>query len=339
MAMFLLLKEGIRLGLHLHPFEVCSDCQLVFNTLWGAHRIDLDDRNADLLKLLKYMRRYYTSLIPEWQQREKMFWVDGLMRVMKLEGPDTNVDLRSLLKKVKSYLSGKPLFKFTQKQGSFNSLIKKIREESRQSSLLDSQQSSPPLDSQQLSPLDLHQRYQSEVEEKDKADILSHIITALRPSKVFIVMKESQSEARSKILKMYEDCRIEETSEDKEKKRSPHPNTKWSQSFDKLFIVVELPEAKDIMLDLKPEGHFHFSAMGADDMPYELDLELFDAINLEKLDIRAAASDLQNDENEVMNEANEVRSEKKANEDVGGSMVEQSKGEEAPTGAAKEEKP
>jgi len=42
-----------------------------------------------------------------------------------------------------------------------------------------------------------------------------------------------------------------------------------------------LPEAKDIMLDLKPEGHFHFSAMGADDMPYELDLELFDAINLE----------------------------------------------------------
>jgi len=35
---------------------------------------------------------------------------------------------------------------------------------------------------------------------------------------------------------------------------------------------------------------------------------------LQKLDIRAAASDLQNDENEVMNEANEVRSEKKANE-------------------------
>jgi len=35
---------------------------------------------------------------------------------------------------------------------------------------------------------------------------------------------------------------------------------------------------------------------------------------LQKLDIRAAASDLQNAENEVMNEANEVRSEKKANE-------------------------
>jgi hypothetical protein len=33
---------------------------------------------------------------------------------------------------------------------------------------------------------------------------------------------------------------------------------------------------------------------------------------LQKLDIRAAASDLQNDENEVMNEANEVRSEKKS---------------------------
>jgi len=35
---------------------------------------------------------------------------------------------------------------------------------------------------------------------------------------------------------------------------------------------------------------------------------------LQKLDIRAAASNLQNDENEVMNEAHEVRSEKKANE-------------------------
>lgn len=35
------------------------------------------------------------------------------------------------------------------------------------------------------------------------------------------------------------------------------------------------------MLNLKPEGHFHFSAKGADGMPYELDLELFDSINIE----------------------------------------------------------
>jgi hypothetical protein len=126
-AMFLLLKEGVRLALNLHPFEACSDCQLVFNTLWGAHRIDLDDRIADLLVLLKYMRRYYTSLIPEWQPREKMFWVDGVMRVMKLAPDENKVDLRRLLKKMESYLGGKPVFKFTQKQGSFYSLIKKSK--------------------------------------------------------------------------------------------------------------------------------------------------------------------------------------------------------------------
>lgn len=35
------------------------------------------------------------------------------------------------------------------------------------------------------------------------------------------------------------------------------------------------------MLNLKPEGHFHFSAKGADGMPYELDLKLFDSIDIE----------------------------------------------------------
>jgi hypothetical protein len=32
-----------------------------------------------------------------------------------------------------------------------------------------------------------------------------------------------------------------------------------------------------VKLKLKPAGHFDFSAKGAYDLPYELDLELFDA--------------------------------------------------------------
>jgi hypothetical protein len=69
---------------------------------------------------------------------------------------------------------------------------------------------------QQPYSLELHQRCQLEVEEKEKKIILPHIVTALRPSRVFIVMKKSQSEARSQVLKMFEDCTIEETSEEKE---------------------------------------------------------------------------------------------------------------------------
>jgi cytosolic prostaglandin-E synthase len=45
--------------------------------------------------------------------------------------------------------------------------------------------------------------------------------------------------------------------------------------------MIELPDAKDVKLNLKSEGHFDFSAKGVDDLPYELDLELFDAVNLE----------------------------------------------------------
>ena len=48
-----------------------------------------------------------------------------------------------------------------------------------------------------------------------------------------------------------------------------------------MFLTIELPDAKDVKLNLKPEGHFNFSAKGADDLPYELDLELFDAVNVE----------------------------------------------------------
>jgi cytosolic prostaglandin-E synthase len=48
-----------------------------------------------------------------------------------------------------------------------------------------------------------------------------------------------------------------------------------------MYLTTELPDAKDVKLKLKPAGHFDFSAKGADDLPYELDLELFDVVNVE----------------------------------------------------------
>lgn len=49
-----------------------------------------------------------------------------------------------------------------------------------------------------------------------------------------------------------------------------------------MFITIELPDAKDVKLTLQPDGHFYFSAKsGADNIPYELDLELFDSVNVD----------------------------------------------------------
>jgi len=63
---------------------------------------------------------------------------------------------------------------------------------------------------------------------------------------------------------------------------SRHPTTKWAQRSDRVFLTIELPDAKDVKLNLKPEGLFNFSAKGSDDLPYEFDLELFDAANVEE---------------------------------------------------------
>lgn len=48
-----------------------------------------------------------------------------------------------------------------------------------------------------------------------------------------------------------------------------------------MFLTIELPDAQDVKLNLKPEGHFNFSAKGSDDLRYEFDIELFDAVNVE----------------------------------------------------------
>ncbi|KAL6578289.1 hypothetical protein OROMI_010617 [Orobanche minor] len=60
-----------------------------------------------------------------------------------------------------------------------------------------------------------------------------------------------------------------------------HPIVKWAQRSDILFITVELPDAKNVKLNLDPEGKFFFSATGGvDNMPYEIDIHLFDKVDV-----------------------------------------------------------
>lgn len=61
---------------------------------------------------------------------------------------------------------------------------------------------------------------------------------------------------------------------------SRHPTVKWAQRSDKLYLTVELPDAKDVKLKLEPEGRFIFSAT-KDDIPYDVDIDLFDKIKVE----------------------------------------------------------
>ncbi|GFP79010.1 uncharacterized protein osi_027940, partial [Phtheirospermum japonicum] len=62
---------------------------------------------------------------------------------------------------------------------------------------------------------------------------------------------------------------------------SRHPPVKWAQRSDELCITVELPDAKNVKLNLDPEGKFYFSATsGVDNTPYEIDIDLFDKVDV-----------------------------------------------------------
>ncbi|KAA8522559.1 hypothetical protein F0562_013080 [Nyssa sinensis] len=62
---------------------------------------------------------------------------------------------------------------------------------------------------------------------------------------------------------------------------SRHPTVKWAQRSDKLYITIDLPDAKDVKLKLEPEGKFVFSAAsGADNVPYEIDIDLYDKVDV-----------------------------------------------------------
>jgi hypothetical protein len=48
-----------------------------------------------------------------------------------------------------------------------------------------------------------------------------------------------------------------------------------------VYLTIELADTKDVMLNLKHDGHFNLSAKDPDDAQYELHLELFGAIDFE----------------------------------------------------------
>ncbi|XXG79248.1 hypothetical protein AAC387_Pa09g0361 [Persea americana] len=64
---------------------------------------------------------------------------------------------------------------------------------------------------------------------------------------------------------------------------SRHPEVKWAERQDKVYITVQLPDAKNVNVNLEPDGVFTFNATaGTGDQPYELKLELFDKVNVEE---------------------------------------------------------
>ncbi|KAI5081122.1 hypothetical protein GOP47_0004305 [Adiantum capillus-veneris] len=63
---------------------------------------------------------------------------------------------------------------------------------------------------------------------------------------------------------------------------SRHPEIVWAQRSDCIFLTVELPDAKNPKVKLEPEGKFFFSAVaGPDLLLFEIELELFDKVNVE----------------------------------------------------------
>ncbi|KAJ9190493.1 hypothetical protein P3X46_001688 [Hevea brasiliensis] len=64
---------------------------------------------------------------------------------------------------------------------------------------------------------------------------------------------------------------------------SRHAFVKWAQRSDKIYITVELPDAKDVKLKLEPEGKFSSSAI-KDDALTRLSLNFLIKVNVEKVE-------------------------------------------------------
>lgn len=63
---------------------------------------------------------------------------------------------------------------------------------------------------------------------------------------------------------------------------SRHPEVKWAETTDKIFLTIVLADSKDTKVNLDPEGVLDFSAKaGPEDHVYELKLELHDKVNVE----------------------------------------------------------
>lgn len=63
---------------------------------------------------------------------------------------------------------------------------------------------------------------------------------------------------------------------------SRHPEVKWAERLDKVYLTIQLPDAKDANVDVQPDGTFTFSGnAGSANNKYELELTLHDKINKE----------------------------------------------------------
>ena len=62
---------------------------------------------------------------------------------------------------------------------------------------------------------------------------------------------------------------------------SDHPNLKWAERKDKLFVTIELIEVKDAKIDLVNESRLTFSGTSEGKL-YSLDIELFGEVNKEE---------------------------------------------------------
>ncbi|RID43291.1 hypothetical protein BRARA_I00158 [Brassica rapa] len=67
---------------------------------------------------------------------------------------------------------------------------------------------------------------------------------------------------------------------------SRHPEVKWAETTDKIFLTVVLADSKETKVNLDAEGVFDFSAKaGHENHVYELKLELHDKVNVEECKI------------------------------------------------------
>ncbi|KAL0371440.1 UNVERIFIED_CONTAM: putative protein OsI [Sesamum angustifolium] len=62
-----------------------------------------------------------------------------------------------------------------------------------------------------------------------------------------------------------------------------HPEVKWAEREDKVYLTVLLSDAKSPKVKVDPDGTFTFSATaGTDNNLYELKLDLLDKVNVEE---------------------------------------------------------
>ncbi|KAK6120210.1 hypothetical protein DH2020_046116 [Rehmannia glutinosa] len=67
---------------------------------------------------------------------------------------------------------------------------------------------------------------------------------------------------------------------------SRHPEVKWAEREDKIYLTVLLPDAKNPKVNVDPNGTFTFSATaGADNNLYELKLNLLQNVDVEECKI------------------------------------------------------